>query len=212
MKLLLLLLLIPYQQVESYHVGGLNHEYRWHSRYEIGYWDDAIHVDLDINLFGYDAPLSKLDQWESGAETFWSRPGYHINLDFVDTDYDYRVYNSPDIKRSNMINWDTDQNWRLVAHEMGHMFGLYDEYFGGAVDPNDPVYDWYGIMGNLGGHSMDRYYAPFDAWLADNSVVYTTPHPTPEPKTILLVLIGGACAVFIRLRNTVRSGLNQSRN
>jgi len=197
MKKLILMLLIftfctgltfDWEQNTSFLRSG---PYAWKSTYAIGYWDDTIHVDLDLNVVG---PFN--DNWLY-ADTVWDRPGYDIEVDFFASDYDYMVYSDPDQGRSHMTSWDTDANFRMVAHEMGHMFGLYDEYAGGGVNPTTGLIDCTGLMGSLNGQMYDRYYEPFNNWL-DGKIAAQPTNPVPEPETRALVLLGMIAIITAR--------------
>lgn len=202
MKKLILMLLImtgtahavsfDFEQHESYHRGGLNNQYAWTSRYEIGYFDETIHVDLDLRING---PFN--DNWLM-AETLWDKPDYDIDIDFFSTDPDYYIRSDPSVARSDMLAWDTDESFRMVAHEMGHMFGLFDEYAGGTVDPATGFTDSMGLMGNLSGRMRDRYYEPFDMWLEGKlaSVPVAEAQPIPEPATVILLSFGLILRLF----------------
>jgi hypothetical protein len=61
--------------------------------------------------------------------------------------FDQRVYVFPGNARGNMTNWYEQWTGVTQAHEFGHMLSLFDEYEGGAVDPNNPIISNDGLMG-----------------------------------------------------------------
>ena len=99
-----------------------------------------------------------------------------------------------------MTSWDTEDTGQVAAHEYGHMVGNYDEYSGGAVDPNDPIIDISSLMGSTSPAAITyaRHYEPVLDWLERQypfAVLVVV--PVPEPSGLLLVLLGGL-AVFSR--------------
>jgi hypothetical protein len=49
--------------------------------------------------------------------------------------------------RPNSHNWYLDMPSSVAAHEFGHLLGAYDEYSGGALDPNSMLIDGSSLMG-----------------------------------------------------------------
>lgn len=170
-------------------------------------------------MTGYD-PGSVLEQtWENGIENMWTR-----KFDIVDGDFHYHVNFDTAFFHSsagsihhtvvvtygqgsgNMLNWYTTSAWgsqyngAYVAHEVGHMFSLYDEYSGGAVNPSDPLIDYSSIMGSLAGIPYERHYQPFMDWLqpaASGRQLYLDNYDPgwvnpeiPEPAAWLLLALG----------------------
>jgi hypothetical protein len=192
----------------------------------MGFSDLEMNVQLRILLIGYD-PGPALEQiWENGIESMWSR-----KFDIIDGDFHYHVnfdaaffYSSPGsihhtvtvingIGNGDMLHWYTTSAWgaqyngAYAAHEAGHMFSLYDEYNGGAVDPLNPIIDSTSIMGSLSGMVYERHYQPFMDWLQPAALgreLYLGSYDPdwvnpqiPEPATFLLLGLG---AVFCRMR------------
>jgi hypothetical protein len=175
--------------------------YSWNYSYDIGLFDDVLMVDLDIKMVG-DVDSSVLNKWESGIEDVWSTNRFDVpitfNVDWVDTDYDQYVYTVEGSGRSTMHKWYEDDDGRLAAHEAGHMFGLYDEYWGGATDPETGLAGTGGLMHTLSGLTLDHYYKDFLGWydgidFSDNGsrdFPSNGSNPVPEPTTMLLMGIG----------------------
>ena len=99
-----------------------------------------------------------------------------------------------------MLSWYTDHpsGWPnsyqgvLAAHEVGHMIGLYDEYYGGAIDPVTQFRATNALMADLG-PVRGRYYSGMLGWLegASGRDLTLAPAPeVPEPSSITLVAIG----------------------
>lgn len=173
--------------------------YGWLSSYDIGFYNDTLMVDVDIYLAGYTPADTLKSRWESGIESIWSTGRFSVpisfNVDWVTTGYDYVVNVTNSTGRWNMLNWYTigAGGWgdayqeEVAAHEYGHMIGLWDEYAGGAVDPETQLINTGGIMHSLNGGTLDYYYKDFLAWYDNklNSVPVIEPDPViPTPIKI----------------------------
>jgi len=95
---------IPWETIS----GSLsNDEFGWNYSCDIGFFNDLLMIDLDIRLAGDTAPQSLLDRWENGN----TGP------------FDMTTWNTMDAN-----GWGDEYQEAIVAHEAGHMFGLWDEY------------------------------------------------------------------------------------
>ena len=89
--------------------------------------------------------------------------------------------------RVNIIEWALDQAPRTESHELGHVFGLLDEY-PGAVPPPELI-DLTSLMGSLDGILYDRHYAWIEQYFVDlglpDFVLANAPGapPVPPPGT-----------------------------
>jgi hypothetical protein len=191
--------------------------YGWNYAYDIGLSDLEVNVKMRILLTGYSPSAALKNVWENGIESMWSLRydivddtfRYHVNFDTIFYDINdpfihqtVNVING--VGRGNMLNWYTTTEWgeqyngNYVAHEVGHMFSLYDEYSSGATNPSNPIIDSTSIMGSLSGDIRERHYDPFLDWLAgmapDRELFIGEYDPTwkiPEPATILLFCSAG---------------------
>lgn len=109
---------------------------------------------------GENAGKTYAQVWEEGIERIWSdgatiingdNPAeviyFNFNVDFVTEDPDHIITVADNFPfNANALNWPTDLltnvGWtddyhdEFAAHEFAHLLGLYDEYVGGATDPN----------------------------------------------------------------------------
>lgn len=73
-----------------------------------------------------------------------------------------------------MLNWYTESAWgaeyqdEIAAHEAGHMLGLYDEYEGGALDPDTLFTTTNSLMADLG-PTRRWHYEQILEWLGTRS-------------------------------------------
>ena len=100
-----------------------------------------------------------------------------------DGPYDQTVNVDPGNGGADMLNWYWDQTGTVSAHEVGHMLGLYDEYWGGALNWLEFV-DYTALMGSVSGTPAmpDRYYQPFVDFVVSLQI--------PEPATTTMIISG----------------------
>lgn len=147
----------------------------WNYQYDWEFINQMMQINLDIDLVG-DDPGDWVNVWEEGIENIWSNR-YDIvdgsftypllfDVNFVDGDADQVVTVHSGTGSVNMRNWylDRPSGWdnsyhdEIAAHEFGHMLGLYDEYEGGAVNPDiSPNIFTNSIMSDLG-FTQPRHY------------------------------------------------------
>jgi hypothetical protein len=199
---------IPFETVSQSLVGGLNREFRWTASYDIGFSGatTAFNVLLRINLVGAPAGTSLMTRWESGIETIWSneykvawnRGGLYdlfFDVQFGSANAHHTVNVHAGSGIANMLNWYTVNNsgWspafqdEFAAHEAGHMFGNYDEYLGGAVNPNGTFGNRSdNLLGTLSTRQLfDRHFQFAQSWADAHPAI-----AVPEPTTLLLLLAG----------------------
>lgn len=183
--------------------------YGWTYSYDIGFYDNTLKIDVDIKLTGFDPGLPLTNRWASGIESIWSTTRFSIpisfNVDWVTSGYDHLVNVVNGTGRWNILNWYTvgaygwgeEYQEEIAAHEFGHMVSMWDEYEGGAVNPNSPSNNTGGLMETLNGPTLNYYYAPFLDWYHGKMA---SAEPVPEPTTIVLFGIGIAVLAGTRRR------------
>jgi hypothetical protein len=215
---------IPTQNVTGHRSGG---GYGWDYDYNIRFDTLEIYTQLRINLTGATASQSLRNTWETTTEQTWGLKfdiidsgfyHYHVNFNLVlgyglsNAHYNVNVISGTG--SGNMLNWYTTSAWgsayngKDVAHEVGHMIGLYDEYSGGAINNANPIYDSTSIMGSLAGATKKRHYEfPFLQWLQGNAPnhlleigAYDPDWVIPEPGTLGLLAVGTLALVRKRKR------------
>ena len=144
--------------------------YGWAYSYDIGFYNGTLMIDVDIDLVGYDPGITLTNRWERGIESIWSTNRFNIpisfNVDWVSTNFDYRVKVVEGQGRWNMLTWYTvgvggwgdSYQEEVAAHEYGHMLSVWDEYAGGAVNPITGLINTGGLMHTLNGPTLDYYY------------------------------------------------------
>jgi hypothetical protein len=178
----------PIANIFSQTVSGnlTSGDFGWQYQYDWEFLDQEMMISLDIDLIG-DDPGNWVTIWEQGIEGIWSNryniiDGSHtypivFDVNFVDENADHFVTVHSENGRSNMTNWYLDRpgGWdnsyhdEIAAHEFGHMLGLYDEYKGGAVNPDiSPNIFTNSIMADLG-PAQARHYEDI-LWLLENEV------------------------------------------
>lgn len=171
--------------VEWENIAGYkrNSPYGWNYSYDIGFYDNSLMIDVDVRLTGDSPSEALLDRWEDGIESIWSTDRFEVpilfDIDWVDTGYDYSVNVTNGFGRWDVLQWYTvgANGWgdayqeEAAAHEYGHMFSLWDEYEGGAINPLTGLINTGGIMHTLKGPPLDYYYHPLLDWYHTNVTV-----------------------------------------
>ena len=207
---------IDQEQISGYQRG--TGAFAWSYSYNIGVIDNTLTIASTIQFIP-STPLdlsNKIAEWDLSIDQTWNNQyqvtngaeylpiAFDVDLGTSFSTADYVVNVSASPGRSNMLNWDIFDSGLVAAHEYGHMFGLFDEYSGGAQDPDHPLLDSTSIMGSLWGSPKPRHYQAFVNWIGertDQSWQLTafdtsTPlHETPEPSTFLL--LGSGLAMLI---------------
>ena len=137
--------------------------YQWNAAYDIGVKNDTIRIRVGVNLVPADGITTvALDQvktvWQSKIEQIWSKKfcvrdmeGNSVpivmTLDFSGPDFHHDVIVKAGGRCcSDVLNWHIMDSPLVIAHEFGHMLGAYDEYAGGALDPQTGLLDPTSIM------------------------------------------------------------------
>ena len=171
--------------------------YYWDFGYTMGFDGTTVTADVPIALFFHrDVPAddqAKSD-WktamENAIEAKWNNQhtfeydGVTITS-VVDVRYHSDSIQSVIVKpgsgATDLNTWYWAQTGMTSAHEFGHMIGLYDEYWGGALNPAHFV-DTGSLMGTVSGDPAmpDRYYQPF--------VDFVVALQVPEPATTTMII------------------------
>lgn len=111
--------------------------------------------------------------------------------------FDQNVTVHPGSARTDALNWYAASiTPQVMAHEFGHMIGLFDEYVGGSIDKHpNPTLSNTGLMGlgalNEKPEMLPRYYQSYldfmNALNPGGSFALTV---APEPSTLFLVASG----------------------
>lgn len=172
-------------------------EKTWDYNYFISFNGNDILVSLNLMLTG-NLSLATPDVisfWENSIENTWYTNRFEVP---IVVDVNFFTASSPDLPPINyeinvqsgfaetdMVNWSPAfiDFVDPTAHEVGHMFGLFDEFDGGEYRSASVEYrDTGGLMHMATGPTLDHYYDDFNNWYLQES-------QAPEPKIFAGVLI-----------------------
>jgi len=135
---------------------------KWTSAFDIEVTTDEIIVGIGISLLvpkAVNRPLldDKIVTWKAAIDSTWNKRFYtyakqawvpiKFDIKFTHFNPHHRVIIHPGSWIANQHNWYLDTPAPVVAHEIGHMLGAFDEYNGGALSPQDLIIDNSSIMG-----------------------------------------------------------------
>jgi len=135
---------------------------KWTSAFDIEVTDDEIVVAIGISLLVPRAVNrtileDKITGWKAAIDATWNNRFYTlVHQAWVPIKFDirfshfkphHRVIVHPGSWTPNQHNWYINTPAAVVAHEIGHMLGAYDEYNGGAFSAQEPIIDITSIMG-----------------------------------------------------------------
>jgi hypothetical protein len=222
-----------HRATDAYTVNGTTYgPYGWDYSYTRMFDGTKLSKHLEINfVFDADSGLNAAQQaaYKANAvaniQAIWNNRfvitdtttgvSYPIFLDPTTTGPTFNqtvaVHKAQANEREDMLNWYADSAAVTMAHEFGHMLGLFDEYIGGAVDqyPNPTLTDT-GLMG-LGALTANpamfpRYYQQFlDYMNSLNGPGTATSHtfqlvPVPEPSTFYLAGLASPVLLLVLRR------------
>lgn len=142
----------------------------WRAAFDVELTPGALQLYLRIRLVpGPDLNRPQLDRlaadWEEAVENYWSecfeavrvtngiegpyasRPVL-LDIEFVPRDAHHTVVVKNDAaSRIDQLYWSRWADARVVAHEVGHMLGAFDEYRDGGQDPENPLMNPESVMG-----------------------------------------------------------------
>lgn len=134
----------------SYYEDRSDGGFAWNVRYDVSFLNSESLTTLKVDLVGAD-PGATATQWRNGINDIWSNKAFFsdgvrlyeikMKFDFVDSGAHHTVTVHEGTGRTDMLNWylsnpggwPNDMHDEIAAHEAGHMFGLFDEYSGGAT-------------------------------------------------------------------------------
>ena len=134
----------------SYHEDRADFGFAWDVRYDLSFLNSESLTTIKVDLVGDDAGATAT-QWKNGINDIWNNKAFFsddnrlyevkLSFDFVDSGAHQTVNVHAGTGSTNMSNWylTNPSGWpnhmqdEIAAHEVGHMFGLFDEYAGGAT-------------------------------------------------------------------------------
>ncbi len=97
--------------------------------------EEEYRVDLNIHLDG-SRDAERESAWQAAIEGYWSRDDLEVSVAFVDDAAE--AHSTVEVREgegwANAGTWFTEDDGLVVAHEVGHQLGLFDEY----EDREDP--------------------------------------------------------------------------
>lgn len=165
--------------------AGLNGN-KWRTAFDISLNDKQLIIILRIRL----APGPRISQpqldrlqssWESAVEAVWSNKfalviseiSHPIKLDLKFTRLAPQhtvIVRDEASHRVDQLNWSRWSSGVIIAHEIGHMLGAYDEYSGGGQDPLNPTTSHSSLMGGTPGPEAqlsEHHFKVIESWAQD---------------------------------------------
>lgn len=166
----------------SYYENRADHGYAWNVRFDLAFDKIYFKTTVKVDLVGAN-PGTLKNTWDSGVSAVWNNRGFFtdgtwtygnkFDVQFVNSGAHQTVTVIAGTGRSDMTHWYTTmQGWgssysdEMAAHEFGHMFGLFDEYAGGATYANRTYSN--AMMADFGYGDFSRYFWTID-YFAQNA-------------------------------------------
>lgn len=163
-----LVVTLPLETVDETRVGANGHT--WRTAFDATLTSTSVEITLRVRLIS-EPELSRAQvervkvMWEEGVERIWSnrfglriggdsesvvRP-IRLDLGFENTRVHHTVILRDDSSAQvDQLNWSRWSSSQVIAHEVGHMLGAYDEYPEGVQNPESPLDERASIMGRDG--------------------------------------------------------------
>lgn len=134
----------------SYFENRADGGFAWNVRYDLSFLNNESLTTIRVDLVG-DDPGATADVWRNGVNDIWNNKAFFsdgtrlyeikLNFQFVNSNAHHTVNVHSGTGGTNMTNWylNNPSGWpnsyhdEIAAHEVGHMFGNFDEYAGGAT-------------------------------------------------------------------------------
>ena len=162
--------------------------FEWRYGYDIQFRDGQLLVSVRINPIPTGGVTkSDLDRvtpiWEKGIENIWSekfslvspseeRIPIVIDVSFKGPRFHHDVIVRPSGGRSDELHWNLRDTPATVAHEFGHMLGMFDEYKRGATAKKAKIIDKTSIMTSKPTEELKtfaRHYENFLLWFVNKT-------------------------------------------
>ncbi len=136
---------------------------RWTSAFNVESSPAEINIHISVSLLiPNNVTRPRLDKqkilWQQSIDNIWNNRFYiqnknitlpiKINVKFTHFKPHHKVIIHTGNWIPNQHNWYMNIPPNLVAHEVGHMLGAFDEYRGGTLAPSNPIIDTTSIMGS----------------------------------------------------------------
>lgn len=134
----------------NYYENRADGGFAWNVRYDLSFLNNESLTSIMVDLVGDNAGATA-DVWRNGVNDIWNNKAFFsdgtrlyeikMNFQFVDSNAHQTVNVHSGTGQTNMTNWylNNPGGWpnsmhdEIAAHEVGHMFGNFDEYAGGAT-------------------------------------------------------------------------------
>jgi len=162
--------------------------FSWNSGYDAEVVDHAVYIRVAIKLIPAEGvTASEIDgrkqDWKAGIESAWGNrfalvtPSgknlpIRVALQFTGPKFHHLVIVRPGRGRTDELNWNLQDNQERLAHEFGHMLGVYDEYAGGAQPLQGSVTDGKSLMTRNPSkekQAFPRHYQAIREWFMDRT-------------------------------------------
>ena len=161
---------ISQQQVSQKMMAG--NAKHWNAGFTVSADTEQLLVAIDIKLLPQDGirtpALERTKQaWLQGIDQVWNNRFYlqlpdkqrlpiRFQVNFKSAQAFHEVVVRKGNANPNQHNWFLDTRPEVVAHEIGHMLGAYDEYREGAISPDPQPVKEFSLMAKNAGDGKPR--------------------------------------------------------